>query len=103
MAPTAAETTDAILRNARAAENERLRNLARTRYPELSDAELDDKVRELQAEKLSGAGRRGRANQQRITDIGKNFQAAQPDLEADLLKIIERLRALNPPRDGEAA
>jgi hypothetical protein len=99
MAPTAAETTAAILRNARAAERERLRNIARHRWPDLTDDDLEDKVRELQVEKLREAGRRGRASQQANAVLGRDLRAVHPWLLASLEDLLTVVRSLTPADD----
>lgn len=105
MAPTAAETRDAILRNARAAERERLRNLARAKFGDLTDDELDAKVRELDLEKLSRAGQAGRRSQLRNADIGKTWLALEDELVVRIEGVLAlaRLIAHPPTDDGEAA
>jgi hypothetical protein len=104
MAPTAAETREAILRNARAAERERLRNLARTKFGDLTDDELDAKVRELDLEKLSRAGQAGRRSQLRNAEVGKTWLTLEDELllRIEDLLTVARLIA-NPPTDEAAA
>lgn len=85
-------TTEAILRNARAAENERLRNVARTTWPQLNEQDLEDKVRELQTEKLREAGRLGRAKQQQNADAGREWITLRPELEQALEQLLRRIR-----------
>jgi hypothetical protein len=101
MAPPAEEVTAAILRNARAAERERLRNIARHRWPDLTDDDLEDKVRELQVEKLREAGRIGRANQQALITVGRDYLAAQPWVIATLEQLLTTLRAVGPTTDEQ--
>lgn len=74
MAPTADEPIrDVIMRNARAAEKDRLRGIARGNWPDLNDDDLEVKVRELELDKLSKAGKLGRATQQRHIELGRRF------------------------------
>lgn len=80
----AADTRDEILRNARAQERERLRNIARGNWPDLDHADLEAKVDELEVEKMRAAGRRGRAAQHHAAQLGKQWAALRPELE-DLL------------------
>lgn len=98
MPPTAAETREAILRNARAAERARLRNLARAQFPHLDDEQLDAKVRELDHEKLARAGRAGRRRQQHNADVGKTWLLLEDDLVGrieDILHIARMIAAAN--------
>lgn len=83
-------TQEAILRNARAHERERLRNLARSRWPGLDDDALEGRVRELEVEKLREAGRLGRAAQQHLTRVGRRWNSVRPQVE-DHLKAVQRL------------
>lgn len=77
---TEADTRHAILRNARAQEHERLLNLAKTRWPDLTGDDLEAKVRELEVAKLSEAGRKGRATQHEQARIGRAWIAMRDDV-----------------------
>lgn len=103
MAPTAAETRDAILRNARAAEHERLRIVARKNWPDLDDDQLDAKVRELQLEKLDAAGRLGRATQRDNAETGKLWKSMQPHVIGQLEDTLALVRAITCADDERAA
>lgn len=105
-------TDAAIMRNARAAERERLRNIAIRNNPAATDTELDEAVRQLELEKLSRAGRAGRASQQRAAEVGRRFQEAHPTIEAtltalqinceDLTRLVTAL-TIGDTDDGEEA
>lgn len=100
---SAADTRAAILRNARAKERERLRNIARRNHPDLDADQLEAKVRELEVDKLREAGRRGRATQQRLAELGAVYTSVHPELEALAQSILDVLHTTSPAADGEAA
>ncbi len=85
-----------VLSNARAAERERLRNIARRNHPELDGDDLEAKVRELELEKLRNAGRLGRAAQQRRSDAGAAFIGAYPELIARIIDLLDYVNSLDP-------
>lgn len=85
---TEAETTHAILRNARAQERERLRNLALTGAPHLTGDDLDTRIRELEVAKLSEAGRKGRATQHEQARVGRAWIAMRADVEDRLETLL---------------
>lgn len=90
-----AETRHAILRNARAQERERLTNLALRTSPGLTGADLEAKVRELEVAKLSGAGRKGRATQDRLIRTGRRWNAVRPGVEEQLEDLLAIIRGTN--------
>lgn len=101
---SAADTRHAILRNARAKERERLRNIAIRNHPELDAEQIEHKVRELELDKLREAGRRGRASQQRLADLGAVYTGIHPELEALARSMLDLLNSADPAvNDGEAA
>lgn len=89
------ETRQAILRNARAAERERLRNLATANFPELTGDDLEAKVRELEVAKLRDAGRLGRRTQHDQARIGRTWAALRPDVEDRLEDLLAIVRSTN--------
>lgn len=91
-----AEEVARTLRNARAAERERLRNIARRNWPQLDGDDLEAKVRELEIDKLRAAGRRGRATQQHLTNLGAAFAAAHPELRASIAALLDHIDSLDP-------
>lgn len=88
-----ADTRDEILRNARSQERERLRNIARKNWPDLDGDDLEDKVRELESEKMRAAGRRGRAAQLQSERVGRQWQTLRPELEDLLQRALIIVRA----------
>jgi hypothetical protein len=101
-----ADITHLILRNARAAERERLRNLALAQQPDLDGHELDLKVRELEVAKLRDAGRKGRASQAYLARVGRTWAATRPEVEDRLEALLALVRSTTPddePDDDGAA
>jgi hypothetical protein len=98
---TAAETRQAILRNARAAEHERLRTVARQRWPHLDDDGLEDAVRRLELEKLSAAGAKGRAKQRGHGETGRAWLATRPTIEARLEELLHLVRGIGDAGDAQ--
>lgn len=92
MAPEA-EITHLILRNARAAERERLRNLALAQQPDLDGDALDERIRELEVAKLSDAGKKGRASQQYLARVGRTWAATRPEVEDRLEALLKIIRS----------
>lgn len=87
-----------ILGNARAAEKERLRNLAiRELGPGATAADVEARAAELQREKLSAAGRKGRELQaQRLAEADR-VRSVLPDLEELLQVALETVRLAKEP------
>jgi hypothetical protein len=82
-----------ILGNARAAESERLRNVARVQLgADASDDEVQARAAELLREKLSAAGRLGRARQAARMAEADRLRAAIPEIELLLLAALDLLR-----------
>lgn len=90
-----AEVTRRILGNARAAETERLRNLARV---ELGSGATEDaveaRVLDLVRQKLSAAGRKGRQLQAERQAEADRVRAGLPDIELLLLAALDHVRSL---------
>lgn len=89
-----AHTRAAILRNARAAENERLRNLAIRRWGPLDEAELDARVAELVREKGAVGGRKGGAATRQRVAVARRLAETQPEMLAHVHVLREQLDAL---------
>lgn len=82
------------MRNARAAWKDQLRNQVRAGQPDLSDAEVDDRVAELISAARSAAGRKGAAQVRRSALAAQNVLESRAFLEGlarDLLSAIESL------------
>lgn len=90
------DDTRRILSNARAAETERLRNIALRENPDLAGDDLAARIRELELDKLRAAGKAGRAAQQHRSDVGAQFITAYPTLLGRLIDLIDYVNALDP-------
>lgn len=99
MTPETETAREAILRDARDKERDRLRRLARARWPDADDTELDDRVRQLTTEKLDAAGRLGRATQQERARLARRYAALRGDLQTSAEHILQLIRDI----DGDAA
>lgn len=87
------ETRRRILNNARAAEWERLLNQATRTWPGLTGEALSIKAAELQREKLSAAGKKGRDLQRQRLEEADRIRAMIPEIEDRLLETLDYLRA----------
>lgn len=90
-------TRAAIIRNAQAAERERLRNVARARYGHhLTGDDLEQRVDQLEREKLSAAGKKGgAATRQRLAEARRlqALHAALIEHTQDLLILLRSVGA----------
>jgi hypothetical protein len=94
------DTRKAILRNARAAEWERLLNLAdpgRT----MSEDERTTVALKLQREKLQAAGRKGRETQQRLMEDASYLRRMAADIQARLEDLLDVVRSAQHCRPGD--
>jgi hypothetical protein len=101
-----ADITHIILRNARAAERDRLRSVALAQQPDLTGDALEGRVRELEVAKLRDAGRKGRASQQYLARVGRTWAATRPEVEDRIEALLAIIRSTTPDDDepgGEAA
>jgi len=99
------ERRAAILRNAQAAERERLRNQARIAFPDARGEELEKLVDELEREKLRAAGKRGAAVVRTRSAQARRFQAQHAILVEQAECLLDLLREVGPvdPRACEHA
>jgi hypothetical protein len=97
------ETQRRILANARAAERDRLRNEALSRWPGLTGVELERRTDELQREKLSAAGRKGRELQAEKLRQAEVVIASLSGIEIRLLETLDYIRAAYPQPSGDVA
>lgn len=86
----------AIWRNAHAAERERLRNLARQRWPEAAGDELEQRVDQLEREKLQAAGRRGATTVRSRLALARRVEAAHPQMVEIAECLLDLLREVAP-------
>lgn len=92
-----------ILNNARAAEWDRLKNVARQELGQLAGQDaVEIKARELLRRKLSDAGRRSQALRRQRTEAGKTAQATLDLIEAQLLALLEDIARARITRDQAA-
>lgn len=83
-----------ILGNARAAEMERLRNIARVELgAEATEMDVEERARDLVRQKLSAAGRKGRATQTARQEEAARVVSVLPDIEELLLAALDRVRS----------
>jgi hypothetical protein len=87
--------TRRILGNARAAETERLRNVARAELgSDATDDAIEGRVLDLVRQKLSAAGRKGRQLQAERQAEADRVRAGLPDIELLLLAALDHVRSL---------
>lgn len=84
---------------ARNAERERLRNLAREQLTEADAARedlVDQRAKELERAKLSGAGRKGGRETRRLIELGRRYELLHTALLETAENLVDLIRDASP-------
>lgn len=87
----------AIMRNARAAWRDQLRNQVRAGQPDLGDADVEARVDELVRAARSAGGRRGAAQTRRTALAARNLLDSRGELAEMARVLLARIEALADP------
>jgi hypothetical protein len=82
------------MNNRRAAHMDTMRNQARQLFPDLSDDEIELKVREMEREKLRLAGAKGSETYRRRAEQQRIFDAQRPEIVAQAELVIQQAELL---------
>lgn len=94
------DIAQAIMRNARAAWRDQLRNQVISGQPDLDDEEVSARVEQLISAARSAGGRRGAAQSRRTALAARNLMESRERLAGMARELLERIEALADPSAG---